>query len=157
MAVAQREKRIADLGLAAWIKMHGYQISKVESNCVFFQVENDQMIKEVEALETSYVNSEACSYDSWLMSLKQMPVTDVNECDPEIIVVEGLGPSAFLRHKGRWRLIGRPHHIKFAFYVPSNELTEFNSLRVAWTNSDLRDFDAAMMAIKSLRVRNNRR
>jgi hypothetical protein len=152
-----KHKKVYDLGIAAWIKMHGHQISKIEIKCINFLVENEKMDVEIDNLKNSYVNSEACEYDSWLMSLKQLPITRVDNLDPEIVIVDGLGPSAFVRHKGRWRLIGRESNSRFAFFVPMPDNDEFNNLRVSWTNSELRTFDAAMMSIKNMRIKNNKR
>jgi hypothetical protein len=151
----QENKMIADLGLAAWVKMHGHRITRVEPRRVYFSLPDHNSSDEIESLKVSYVNSEASAFDSWLMSLKQMPSTNnVDRIDPSVVEVEGLGPSAYIRFKGRWRLIGRTSPLKYVFYVPVEDQDEFADLRVSWTNSRLRDFDAAMMSIKMLRISN---
>lgn len=147
-----REKRVVDLGLAAWIKMHGYQISKIGSSFVIFSIPDSEKDKESKDLEIRYVNSDATEFDSWLMTLKRTPITAIDEMNPSIHIVQGMGLTAWVKLKGRWRLVGRPSNIDFAFYVPEHEVTEFKNLLIGWTSSSLRDFDASMMAIKNVRI-----
>lgn len=66
-------KTVNDLGAAAYIMMHAYNVLGKRGKSICFEVEdNPKEISEFEALYRKYLNSDFHRFDSCLMSLKKI-------------------------------------------------------------------------------------
>jgi len=65
------QKKVMDLGVAAYMLMHGYTVVAKSGKAVIFEVEKEGA-QEFEKKTMDYLNSEFHRFDSCLMSLKKM-------------------------------------------------------------------------------------
>lgn len=70
------QKSVNDLGIAAYLLMHGYKVVGRKNRTIFFEVKEDEM-QEFDALSFDYLSSPYHQFDSCLMSLKK-----ISEYDP---------------------------------------------------------------------------
>ncbi len=64
-------KHVNDLGVAAYIMMHGFKPVNRVGNATYFEVTNEEF-KEFEGLQWNYLTSDFHRFDSCLMALKKM-------------------------------------------------------------------------------------
>lgn len=62
---------ITDLGVAAYVMMHGFKIICKSGNTLYFEVASSE-VSEFERLQVEYLNSEFHRFDSFLMAIKKM-------------------------------------------------------------------------------------
>jgi hypothetical protein len=65
-------KSVSDLGVAAYLKMHGYKCSGKKSRNFYFDIKQDESNK-FDSLCIEYLNSICHSFDAELMSMKKLP------------------------------------------------------------------------------------
>lgn len=65
-----KTKCVNDLGVAAYIKLHGYRCLGRKGRNYYFEVENNDI--KFEKLIVEYINSSMHDFDSALMSLKKI-------------------------------------------------------------------------------------
>lgn len=70
------EKKINDLGMAAYIMMHGYKVLGKNGKSYLFEVD-EKDVKEFDARKLEYLSSDFHRFDSCLMSLKK--INEYNE------------------------------------------------------------------------------
>lgn len=70
------QRAVNDLGIAAYLMMHGYKVVGRKNRTVFFEVKELE-IQEFDALSFDYLSSPFHQFDSCLMSLKK-----IGEYDP---------------------------------------------------------------------------
>lgn len=71
------QKSVNDLGIAAYLMMHGYKVTGRKNRTVFFEIQNKET-QEFDDLTFEYLSSPYHQFDSCLMSLKK-----VGEYDPK--------------------------------------------------------------------------
>jgi len=64
-------RSVSDLGMAAYIKMHGFRCLGRKSRNWFFEVD-ESTGNQFDQLTVDYVNSQMHEFDSAIMSLKKM-------------------------------------------------------------------------------------
>lgn len=69
------QKAVNDLGIAAYLLMHGYKVVGRKNRVVFFEVKEAE-IQEFDALSFDYLSSPYHQFDSCLMSLKKIAEYD---------------------------------------------------------------------------------
>lgn len=62
---------VNDLGVAAFVMMHGFKIIRKVGSTIYFEV-SARDIEEFERLQMEYLNSEFHRFDSFLMAIKKM-------------------------------------------------------------------------------------
>lgn len=62
---------VNDLGVAAFIMMHGFKVVKKINNTLYFDVAPSE-VDEFERLQMEYLNSDFHRFDSFLMAIKKM-------------------------------------------------------------------------------------
>lgn len=147
------DERIGNLGLAAYLKMQGCRVTGRTGSLVFFECNNEEEHKAINQHKIDYVNSSFAEFDGWLMTMKNMPQDPVDIVNPAIQEINSLGLATYIKMKSNWRLVGRTGPSKFVFSVPVGEKHKFNELQFEWANHELRNFDAAMMSLKAIRLR----
>jgi len=65
-------RHITDLGIAAYLVMHGYDVAGKRGKAIYFSVENEELDK-FERLTMEYLSSSFHRFDACLMSLKKTP------------------------------------------------------------------------------------
>lgn len=65
-------KSVSDLGVAAYVKMHGFKCVGRKNRNFFFELYDDQD-SEFDQLTFDYANSPMHDFDSCIMSLKKLP------------------------------------------------------------------------------------
>jgi len=71
------QKSVNDLGIAAYLMMHGYKVVGRRNRTVYFEIKESET-KEFEALSFEYLSSPYHQFDSCLMSLKKVGEYDPN-------------------------------------------------------------------------------
>jgi hypothetical protein len=64
-------RSVNDLGIAAYLMMHGYKVVGRKNRTVFFEVKETE-VQEFDALSFEYLSSPYHQFDSCLMSLKKI-------------------------------------------------------------------------------------
>ena len=65
------QKKVSDLGAAAYMMMHGYKVVGRQGKAIIFEVEQNES-REFEEKQLEYLSSEFHRFDSCLMSLKKI-------------------------------------------------------------------------------------
>lgn len=65
-------KCITDLGAAAYLMMHKFNVVGRKAKAIYFEVNNEKESKEFDSLALQYLTSEFHRFDSCLMSLKKI-------------------------------------------------------------------------------------
>jgi hypothetical protein len=71
------QKSVNDLGIAAYLMMHGYKVIGRRNRTVFFEIKEEE-VSEFDALGFEYLSSPYHQFDSCLMSLKKVGEYDPN-------------------------------------------------------------------------------
>lgn len=150
-------KYVNDLGVAAYILMHGYAVIGKKARSIYFECENDEAAKEFDRLVLEYQPpNEFYTFDSCLMFLKK-----INETVPEVIdeeihkVVSDLGVAAYLlMHEYRpkslgCRVIGKKGKYVY-FEVPEGKMEDFERLSYQYLPSQFQTYDSNLMALKKI-------
>lgn len=139
-------KPVQDLGIAAYVLMHQYQLAGRKEKTFIFKVVKDKL-KEFEDLKTSYLFSEFHYFDHCLMGLKKLeeyPFTiESNK------FVTDLGAAAFiLMHK--FKLLGKKgRSFYFDIHTPEED-TQFDEMNLQYASSPFHDFDSKLMSLKKI-------
>lgn len=75
------QKAVSDLGIAAYLMMHGYKVTGRKSRVIYFEVD-DKDLEEFDSLSFDYLTSVFHTFDSCLMSLKKIGERDPAERQP---------------------------------------------------------------------------
>lgn len=150
-------KFVNDLGVAAYILMHGYAVVGKKARSIYFECESDQAAQELDRLVLEYQPpNEFYTFDSCLMFLKK-----INEHIPEQInedvhkIVSDLGVAAYLlMHEYRPKSIGVKVIGKKGKYVyfehPEGRGEDFERLSYQYLPSQFQIYDSNLMALKKI-------
>lgn len=150
-------KFVNDLGVAAYILMHGYAVIGKKARSIYFECESDEAARELDRLILEYQPpNEFYIFDSCLMYLKK-----INEHVPESIneetnkVVSDLGVAAYLlMHEHRQKSIGAKVIGKKGKYVyfehPEGRGEDFERLSYQYLPSQFQTYDSNLMALKKI-------
>ena len=139
-------KPVQDLGIAAYVLMHQYQLAGRKEKTFIFKVLKEKL-KEFEDLKTAYLFSEFRYFDHCLMGLKKLeeyPFTiESNK------FVTDLGAAAFLlMHK--FKLLGKKgRSFYFDIHTPDEE-SQFDEMNLQYASSPFHDFDSKLMSLKKI-------
>lgn len=139
-------RNVHDLGVAAYILMHSYQLGGRREKTFVFNVDKEKLV-EFEDLKTSYLFSEFHYFDHCLMGLKKLEEYPFGINSNKFVT--DLGAAAFLlMHK--FKLIGKKGR---AFYFDINskdEEKQFDELNLQYATSEFHDFDSKLMSLKKI-------
>lgn len=150
-------KFVNDLGVAAYILMHGYAVIGKKGRSIYFECENEEAAKELDRLVLEYQPpNEFYTFDSCLMFLKK-----INEHVPDYFdenihkVVSDLGVAAYLlMHEYRPKSIGCKVIGKKGKYVyfehPKGRSEDFERLSYQYLPSQFQTYDSNLMALKKI-------
>lgn len=150
-------KFVNDLGVAAYILMHGYAVIGKKARSIYFECENEESAVEFDRLVLEYQPpNEFYTFDSCLMFLKK-----INEQVPERLdenvhkIVSDLGVAAYLlMHEYSPKSIGVKVIGKKGKYVyfehPEGKDEEFERLSYHYLPSQFQTYDSNLMALKKI-------
>ena len=149
---------VNDLGVAAYLMMHGYSLSGKRDRSIYFECQSQNEVEEFENLVLDYQPpNEFYIFDSCLMWLKK-----TNEHTPKDLqsiphkVVDDLGVAAYLLLKEHdpdtklgIRVIGK--HGKYVYFsCPEGKDEEFDRRWFLYLKSQFQNYDSCLMAIKKI-------
>ena len=150
-------KFVNDLGVAAYILMHGYAVIGKRARSIYFECQNEQDAQEFENLIFEYQPpNEFYTFDSCLMFLKKINEYVPDELDETVTkVVSDLGVAAYLlMHEYRpnslgVRVIGKRGKYVY-FSHPEGMGGDFDSLSYQYLPSAFQTYDSNLMALKKI-------
>lgn len=150
-----QHKFVNDLGVAAYILMHGYVVIGKKARSIYFECTNDAEVEEFDRLVLEYQPpNEFYTFDSCLMFLKK-----INECEPPAEgnqkTVSDLGVAAYLlMHEYRANKLGikvvgkKGRYVHFL--VPEDKNEAFDRLSYEYLPSQFQTYDSNLMALKKI-------
>lgn len=150
-------KFVNDLGVAAYVLMHGYIVIGKRGRSIYFECSDEQEAKEFDRLVLEYQPpNEFYTFDSCLMFLKK-----INEFDPGITderrckTVADLGVAAYLLMKEYSdkalgvKVIGKKgKYVHFEY--PEGKGAEFDRICYQYLPSPFQTYDSNLMALKKI-------
>ena len=150
-------KYVNDLGVAAYILMHGYAVIGKKARSIYFEVESEEASKEFDRLVLEYQPpNDFYTFDSCLMFLKKINETVPESLDENIHKVVGdLGVAAYLlMHEYRPKSLGVKVIGKKGKYVyfehPEGRGEDFERLSYQYLPSQFQTYDSNLMALKKI-------
>ena len=151
-------KYVNDLGVAAYLLMHGYAVIGKRGRSIYFECENKEAAAEFDLLVLEYQPpNDFYTFDSCLMFLKK-----INEYIPVDLettthkIVSDLGVAAYLlmleydsKRQLGVRVIGKKgKHIYFSY--PEGAESEFERRSYQYLPSQFQTYDSNLMALKKI-------
>lgn len=142
-------KCVNDLGVAAYVSMHSYDLLGRKDRSFCFKVDKEKE-QEFEQLKFAYLFSEYHYFDHCLMGLKKvedyMPVWMEKSR-----VVTDLGVAAYLlMHK--FKIVAKQGRSIYFEVTSEEENSQFESLTVEYASSDYHQFDSKLMGLKKIGI-----
>lgn len=150
-------KFVNDLGVAAYLLMHGYTVVGKRAKSIYFECHTTQEEEDFDKLVLEYQPpNEFYTFDSCLMFLKK-----INECVPLYLddkvhkCVTDLGVAAYLlMHEYRpnsigVRVIGKKGKNVY-FSHPEGLGNEFKRLSYEYLTSQFQTYDSSLMGLKKI-------
>ena len=150
-------KFVNDLGVAAYILMHGYAVIGKRGRSIYFECNNEEEEQEFDRLILEYQPpNEFYTFDSCLMFLKK-----INEFVPETLdetvhkCVTDLGVAAYLLMKEYQsqslgvKVIGKKGKYVY-FEHPEGKGEDFERLSYQYLPSQFQTYDSNLMALKKI-------
>lgn len=150
-------KFVNDLGVAAYILMHGYPVIGKRGRSIFFECQGEEDARNFDKLVLEYQPpNEFYTFDSCLMFLKK-----INECVPDELnerihkVVSDLGVAAYLLMKEYGeksigvKVIGKKGKYVY-FEHPEGAGEAFERLSYQYLPSQFQTYDSNLMALKKI-------
>jgi hypothetical protein len=150
-------KYVNDLGVAAYLLMHGYTVVGKKSKSIYFECHSDTEAVDFDKLVLDYQPpNEFYTFDSCLMFLKK-----INEYIPEVLddsihkCVSDLGVAAYLlMHEYRDVSIGvkvigkKGKHVYFEHPIGRGD--DFKRLSYEYLTSQFQTYDSSLMGLKKI-------
>jgi regulator of sigma D len=138
------KKSVSDLGIGAYLMMHGYKVIGRKGKNVVFEI-NEKDTEEFERLTMDYLQSPFHQFDHYIMILKKVYESAGLQGGR---VVADIGTGAYLMMNG-YKIKGRKaKNLYFEVLEKDNE--EFEKLMLDYTNSPYSQFDSWLMSLKKI-------
>jgi hypothetical protein len=150
-------KYVNDLGVAAYLLMHGYTVIGKKAKSIFFECHSETEAIEFEKLILDYQPpNEFYTFDSCLMFLKKINEFIPDNLDDRIHkCVSDLGVAAYLlMHEYRPNSIGirvigkKGKHVYFSH--PEGRGDDFKRLSYDYLTSQFQTYDSSLMGLKKI-------
>lgn len=150
-------KFVNDLGVAAYILMHGHAVVGKRGRSIYFECQNEEDAEAFDALVLEYQPpNEFYTFDSCLMFLKKINEIIPKEFDEERNkIVTDLGVAAYLLmkeyndHSLGVRVIGKKGKYVY-FSHPEGKSDAFEQLSYQYLPSQFQTYDSNLMALKKI-------
>lgn len=136
-------KSVCDLGISAYLLMHGYKVIGRKGKTVYFDIKASEE-GEFDKLSFEYVTSEYHHFDSCLMTLKKM--ADYSH-GLHGKAVHDLGIAAYLLMHGH-KVTGRK--TKSFYFEVENQEREVDKLSFEYVTGPYHQFDSCLMILKKM-------
>jgi hypothetical protein len=148
---------VNDLGVAAYILMHGYVVIGKKGRSIFFEVPEEDLINFDSLILEYQPPNDFYTFDSCLMFLKkisELPPRD-NLDEDRVKVISDLGIAAYiLMHEYKPKPLGTKvvgKRGKFVyFFVPEEHDSAFERLEFQYLPSQFQKYDGNLMALKGI-------
>lgn len=150
-------KFVNDLGLAAYVLMHGYAVVGKRGRSIFFECNNDEEEAEFDRLILEYQPpNDFYTFDSCLMFLKKInefvPVDmneEVHKCVVDLGVAAYLLMQEYKTNSLGVRVIGKKGKYVY-FEHPEGKGEDFERLSYQYLPSQFQTYDSNLMALKKI-------
>lgn len=150
-------KYVNDLGVAAYLLMHGYHVVGKKGKSIYFEVNDDESSDEFDRLVLDYQPpNDFYTFDSCLMFLKKIDIEPPNDLDPNCHkTVSDLGVAAYLlmhEYKAKsigLKVVGKKGKYVY-FYHPTGKQDDFNRLSLNYLTSQFQTYDSSLMGLKKI-------
>lgn len=139
-------KSVSDLGIGAYLMMHGHKAIGRRGKNVFFET-NEKDAEEFDKLTMEYLRGQFNQFDSYLIALKK--VVESNDIPEGSKAVADLGIGAYLMLHG-YKVVGRKGKNFYFEVVKEEDNKAFNRLQIDYLGSTLHQFDSYLMALKKV-------
>lgn len=148
---------VNDLGVAAYILMHGYVVVGKKGKSIYFECESEKAAEELDELILEYQPpNEFYIFDSCLMYLKKINEKVPKKLDEKTTkIVSDLGVAAYLlMHECKPKSLGVKVIGKKGKYVyfehPEGSGEDFERLSYQYLPSQFQTYDSNLMALKKI-------
>lgn len=148
-------KFVNDLGVAAYLLMHGFQVNGKKGKSIYFECNNEEEEKAFDSLVLDYMPpSEFYLFDSCLMALKKINPWSI-EVTEGVESLTDMGQAAYILMKEYsdpkgYRVLGRGNNKEIYFKVPEGLAREFKQRSFMYLSSNFHNFDSGLMALKKI-------
>lgn len=150
-------KYVNDLGIAAYILMHGYHVIGKRGRSIYFECNSEEEAKEFDKLVLDYQPpNEFYTFDACLMFLKKLNDYVPDNLDNTINkAVSDLGLAAYLlmmeyrEDSLGLRVVGKQGKYIYFEHPPGKE-DEFKRLSYQYLPSQFQTYDSNLMALKKI-------
>ena len=150
-------KYVNDLGVAAWLLMHGYTVIGKRARSIYFEISSKEETLEFNKLVLDYQPpNKFYIFDSCLMYLKKIDEYLPDELDENTHkVVSDLGVAAYLLMHECFpdsmgvRVVGKKGKFVY-FYHPDGRDEDFERLSYEYLPSQFQTYDSNLMALKKI-------
>lgn len=156
MNMNMKTRFVNDLGVAAYLLMHGYVVVGKKARSIYFEVPDDDTDFDRLVLEYQPPN-EFYTFDSCLMYLKKINelIMPDNLDQERIKTVTGLGVGAYILlqeyrqedKRLKVKVVGKKGKYVY-FYVPEGRESAFERLIYQYLPSPFKTYDSNLMALK---------
>lgn len=140
------KKSVNDLGISAYLMMHGFNVIGRKSRTIYFEVE-EQDLEEFDKLSFEYLSGAYRQFDTCLLSLKKIGEYLPSDGKP-YKPISDLGIAAYLNMHG-FKVAGRKGRTVY-FEVEEQEFEEFEKLSFEYLSSTYHQFDGCLMLLKKV-------
>ena len=152
------EKHVLDLGVAAYLLMHGFQVVGKKGRAIYFQCESKEVVRQIDDLILEYQPpNEFYTFDSCLMFLKKIDnfISLSQEEKSNLKVIQDLGVAAYLlMHEYRSNSLGVKvkgrEGKNVYFYCPEDKRNRFDELVFQYLPSQFHSYDSCLMSLKKI-------
>lgn len=152
-------KFVNDLGIAAYLLMHGYNVIGKTGRSIYFDCQNQEESDALENLEFEYgPPNDFLLFDSCLMYLKK-----INDREPKVViddkihkVVSDLGIAAYLlmleydpTRRIDLKIIGKRGK-NVVFQHPEDKVNEFKRRSYLYLSSQFKNYDSNLVGLKQI-------
>jgi len=151
-------KFVNDLGVAAYLLIHGYTVVGKKGRSIYFECHSDNEAREFDNLIMDYQPpNDYYTFDSCLMFLKKISDTDIEFVEDKTHkVVTDLGVAAYLlMHEYRsttrlgCKVVGKKGKNVY-FEHPEGVEKEFKRLSYEYMISQFQTYDSSLMGLKKI-------
>lgn len=150
-------KYVNDLGVAAYMLMHGYNVIGKKERSIYFELDSKEEADEFDSLILEYQPpNDFYTFDSCLMFIKKVNDTDPPAMDKSIHKMVGdLGVAAYLLMKEYHpnsigvRMVGKRGKYVY-FEHPEGRGEDFERLSYQYLPSQFHTYDSNLMSLKKI-------
>lgn len=155
--IERLHKFVNDLGVAAYLLMHGYSVIGKKGKSIYFECHNQDEATEFDRLVLDYQPpNDFYTFDSCLMFLKKIDIVPPDDLDDATHkCVSDLGVAAYLiMHEYKPNALGlkivgkRGKHVYFSHPIGKDE--QFRRLSYEYLTSQYQTYDSSLMGLKKI-------